>query len=134
MIRKIIVDTHHFKGNHPEACSVEVAHLSSDPEAEDIARLDELAELVPRSPLSPDAENAFSISHDQHVTHLRLNIYPDGGVARLRVLGEVQPDWKSLRVGGDLLDLIAVEHGGVPLSSSDQFFGEAERSASPSKS
>jgi allantoicase len=55
-----------------------------------------------------------------------LNIYPDGGVARLRVWGEARPDWARIRGGAAraLVDLVAVQNGGVPLAASDQFFSE----------
>jgi allantoicase len=55
-------------------------------------------------------------------THLRLRIFPDGGVARLRVYGDVVADWERLRRRGDV-DLAAVEHGGLVVGCSDSFFG-----------
>src|SRR5262249_52820225 len=54
--------------------------------------------------------------------HLRLRIFPDGGVARLRVYGEVAADWDRLRRQGDV-DLAAAANGGVVVACSDMFFG-----------
>src|SRR6185369_14861184 len=66
------------------------------------------------------------------VTHVRLNIFPDGGVARFRVFGRVQPDWDApadlddearAHVALGLRDLAAVKNGGRALACSDAFFG-----------
>ena len=123
VIRAVTVDTNHFRGNHPESCSLEAAALAGPVTARQLARpADRWAEVLPRSPLSGHAENEFQVRHDGRFTHVRLNIYPDGGVARLRVWGEARPDWT--RVGRKRIDLAAVEYGGVPLASSDRFFSE----------
>jgi allantoicase len=125
VIRFVSVDTHHFKGNHPEACSVTAAELTSVPKAPALKKAAERwPEILPRSPLLPDAENEFVTRTDERVTHVRLLIYPDGGVARLRVWGEARPDWERLRGRKRPIDLIAIEHGGVPLAASDDFFSE----------
>ena len=64
--------------------------------------------LLAQSPLNPGAQNLFAITNDQLWTHVRLNIFPDGGVARLRVYGIVVPDWSKVKPS-DLVDLAAVE-------------------------
>jgi allantoicase len=117
------VDTNHFRGNHPEACSLEAVHLGEDPAPD---RLDDVrwTPLVPRSPLTGHSENRFRVNAEDPVTHLRLNIFPDGGVARLRVLGEVRPDWERLAASPGPIDLVSVLHGGIPVAASDQFFSE----------
>ena len=80
-------------------------------------------QILPQLPLTGDTQNPFAIESEQRFTHLRFKIYPDGGVARLRVYGEVVPDWERIeRVGGDI-DLAAVENGGIVLACSDMFFG-----------
>ncbi|MGH7538610.1 MAG: allantoicase [Gemmatimonadales bacterium] len=125
VIRAVTVDTHHFRGNHPEACSLDAATVSG---ASTAARLRELndrwTELLPKTPLRGDSENEFATPGAARTTHVRLNIYPDGGVARLRVWGEARPDWARIRSTRGRVDLVAVEHGGVPLAASDQFFSE----------
>jgi len=78
--------------------------------------------VLAKSPLRGDTENRFAIDNPHRFTHLRFNIFPDGGVARLRVYGEVVPDWTQLDRGGEM-DLAAVEHGGLVLACSDMFFG-----------
>ncbi len=68
-------------------------------------------------------DNYFSISDSGTLTHVRLNIYPDGGVARLRVYGEVAPDWEKICSSKGAVDLAAIEHGGRVLCCNDMFFG-----------
>src|SRR5437879_3857420 len=128
VIRALTVDTNHFRGNHPAECSLDAVDLAGAPTAR---RLHALAgawwERLPRAPLAGHTENDFSIRGDARATHVRLNIYPDGGVARLRVWGEARPDWRRItaaRRGAGPIDLVAVEHGGLPLATSDQFFSE----------
>ena len=119
-ISRVIVDTSYFTGNYPESCSIEGCALErgEDPLADDVA----WSEILPGSPLKGDAENCFSVLDSSRYTHLRLNIYPDGGVARLRVYGEAIPDWRSLPNAVDELDLAAIEHGGRILDCSDKFY------------
>jgi allantoicase len=89
--------------------------------------------ILPELPLTGDSQNPFPIESDERYTHLRFKIYPDGGVARLRVYGEVLPDWKRIkRLGGDI-DLAAVENGGLVLACSDMFFGHRHNLIMPGR-
>ncbi|HYT29510.1 MAG TPA: 2-oxo-4-hydroxy-4-carboxy-5-ureidoimidazoline decarboxylase, partial [Actinomycetota bacterium] len=89
-IHRIEVDTTHFKGNHPESCSVEAARGPGGLEGLD------WREVVPRKKLRPHARHAFDVVDAEPAAHVRLNIFPDGGVARLRVHGRVTDDgWRS---------------------------------------
>ena len=126
IVRGVVVDTSFFKGNYPERCSIEGCDLgSASHETEKQALLSATTHwtpLLPESPLAGDSLNEFAIGAAGRVTHLRLNIFPDGGVARLRVHGEVVPsDGRGPRAE---FDLAAVENGGRIVASSDQFFGE----------
>jgi allantoicase len=120
VIRGVVVDTAFFRGNYPSHCSIEAC--VAKPETPHDA-LDGWVEILPQSPLNGDSENPFDIASPFAWTHLRFHIYPDGGVARLRVYGEVVPDWH--REGGldAMQDLAAIEHGGEVLTCSDMFFG-----------
>jgi allantoicase len=113
VVRGIVVDTSHFKGNFPEACSVEAREGPAS----------EWREILPRSPLAGDAENLFAVADSRRAEEVRLNIFPDGGVARLRVYGTVLPDWERLAREGGEADLAAIENGGLVLAASDMFFG-----------
>jgi len=110
VIRGVDVETTHFKGNFPESCAIEACVEPADWQT-----------ALPRSPLRGDAHNVFDV-YGVEATHVRLQIFPDGGVARLRVYGDVLPDWDALRGRGEL-DLAAALHGGRVVDSSDMFFG-----------
>ena len=122
VIRAFTVDTNHFRGNHPESCSIDAAAGAATGKRA-LQNL-EWVEILPRSPLQGHFENQFRSGRvsDERVTHVRLNIYPDGGVARFRVWGEARPDWRAL--AKQRIDLASVQQGGVPLIASDQFFSE----------
>jgi allantoicase len=85
--------------------------------------------LVPRSAVAGDAANRFDVEAPWRLTHLRLCLYPDGGVARLRAHGEPVPDPRQLPPGG--LDLAALEHGGEVTGCSNRFYGSPRNLISP---
>jgi len=123
VLRGIVVDTAHFRGNYPESCSLDACTVEGYPAPEELSEAD-WTEILPRSPLQGNSKNPFPVERETgRVSHLRFNIYPDGGVARLRVHGEVIPDWARLTRHGGEIDLAAVENGGLVLSCSDMFFG-----------
>jgi allantoicase len=122
IVRGVVVDTAFFRGNYPESCSIEGTSMRADAPVD--ALLDaEWREILPRSPLQGDSENLFDIASNEALTHLRFNIFPDGGVARLRVHGEVVPEWRLVGGLGNEIDLAAAENGGDVLNCSDMFFG-----------
>ena len=131
IVRGFVVDTSFFRGNFPESCSIEGVALAGVPDA---AALEQAKwfELLPKSQLQGDSRNQFAIVSDQPVTHVRLNIFPDGGVARLRVHGEVAADWQRLKQRGQV-DLAAVEHGARVVSASDMFFGHRHNLIRPGR-
>jgi allantoicase len=134
VVRGIVVDTAHFRGNYPQAVSVEAAALSASAAPDDL--LDPAVEwtpLVPRTPIGGHAENAFAIQVERRFTHLRLRLHPDGGVARLRVYGEVAPDPAWLAALGTF-DLVALEHGGTVQDASDRFYSPPEHTILPGRS
>jgi allantoicase len=123
VLRGVVVDTAYFRGNYPESCSLEACAAEGYPAPEEL-REAAWTEVLPRSPLQGDAKNRFAVERESgRVTHLRFNIFPDGGVARLRVYGEVAADWERLARRGGEVDLAAVENGGLVLTCSDMFFG-----------
>lgn len=118
-MRGVVIDTAHFRGNYPPYASVEATTLLGYPTAEEVIAAP-WHTVVDKTDLDGDAANLVRVSApDQLVTHLRLTIYPDGGVARLRVLGEVVPD---PRVLGGRIDLAAVQHGGLIEACSNGYF------------
>jgi len=134
IIRGAVVDTSFFRGNYPEQCSLEACTIDGLPAVEELTNETvQWTEILPPAPLAGDSKNPFVIESEQRVTHLRFKIYPDGGVARLRVYGEVLPDWERLkRIGGEI-DLAAVENGGLVLDCSDMFFGHRHNLIMPGR-
>ena len=119
-VRGVDVDTSFFRGNFPESCALDACDIREVPPIADLTRVNWL-EILPRRSLSGDSHNLMAVDDAPPATHLRLRIFPDGGVARLRVYGEVVADWDRLRERGDV-DLAAVEHGAVVVACSDMFF------------
>ncbi len=133
IVRGVVVDTSFFRGNYPEHCSLDGCHVAGTPSGEMLARDARWREILSKTPLQGDTRNAIEVTDDSAVTHLRLNIFPDGGVARLRVHGQVTPDWPSLVRGGDV-DLAAMENGGWVVVCSDMFFGHRQNLLLPGRS
>jgi allantoicase len=129
VVRGVVVDTSFFRGNYPESCWLEGAVAPADATPEELeSERTAWIELVPRVRLEGDARNAFPVDVPWRVTHLRFHIDPDGGVARLRVHGEVVADPVAVAGPGGaeaapLVDLAALEHGGAVIAASDMFFG-----------
>jgi allantoicase len=126
VIRGIVVDTSFFTGNFPERFSLEGCDLGErHPYNGEKNRLrsekTKWIQIFHETSLKGDSRNLFAIEHTGRFTHLRLKIYPDGGVARLRVHGEALPG-PGLRSPGEI-NLVAVENGGSVIVSSDQFYG-----------
>ncbi|MQA29883.1 MAG: allantoicase [Luteitalea sp.] len=115
------VDTAHFRGNVPEACAIDVCAVDGYPAPATLPNVD-WTEALPRTLLTGDTHNFFAVHDAPRATHLRLRIFPDGGVARLRVYGKVAADWTSLARRGEV-DLAAAEHGAWVVACSDMFFG-----------
>jgi allantoicase len=134
IVRGVLVDTAYFKGNFPEACSIDACFADGihDPGAlagEGIR----WTEILPRTRLQGDSQNFFEVACRYRFTHLRLNIYPDGGVARLRVFGEGLAAWERLDWESAAFDLAAAEHGGLVVACSDMFFGSRHNLIMPGR-
>jgi allantoicase len=133
IIRGVVVDTSFFRGNYPEQCSLEACAIAGQPGVEELLGDDVVwREILPISQLQGDSQNPFQIKNDNRFTHLRFKIFPDGGVARLRVYGEVVPDWKALARRGEI-DLAAAESGALVLACSDMFFGHRHNLIMPGR-
>jgi hypothetical protein len=122
IVHGVNVDTSHFTGNYPSHCSIEAvdmpAGIKPSLHAVDGAPWTTLLE---KTALRGNGENLFPISDRRPWTHVRLSIYPDGGVARLRVYGEVAVDWPT--VGTRAVDLALITNGGLFLAASDLHYG-----------
>ena len=111
-IRGVDVDTSFFTGNYPSHCSIDARDVGTG-----------WTEILPTTPLQGDSHNFIAIDNDQPWSKLRLNIYPDGGVARLRVYGDVLVNWAQITKSGRAVDLAAIGNGGLVLAASDVHYG-----------
>ena len=114
ILRGVDIDTSFFTGNYPPQVSIDAC--VSD---EDVPN-GGWFEVLSLTDLNGDAHHYHDVATDSAVTHLRLNIFPDGGIARLRVYGEVRPDFSSI---AGVVDLLALEHGGRAITCSDEHYG-----------
>jgi allantoicase len=129
VIRGVVVDTAFFRGNYPDSCALWGTTIDDPLDLRALATTT-WTPLIPRSPLEGNTQNKFEVNASQRFTHVRLDIFPDGGVARLRIHGDVAP---QLRKAG-LVDLAALEHGAYVESCSDMFFGSRNNLIKPGPS
>lgn len=120
VVHGVVIDTAFFTGNYPPYASVEACGVEAYPAPEELNAAGWVT-LVPRSPLHGDCRNVFAVKPDRRFTHVRLRIYPDGGVARLRVHGVAVPDPRLFPDG--TLDLAAMENGAQVVGCSNMFYG-----------
>lgn len=128
VVHGVCVDTAWFRGNFPPAISVQGAAIDGYPSPEELDAA-EWFDLVRESPCAGDTENFYEVNCDRYVTHVRLCQHPDGGVARLRVYGEVVADPRFLKAGS--VDLAALENGGSILGCSNMFYSAPSNLIAP---
>lgn len=120
VIHGVDIDTSHFLGNHPPAASLDgCLCVKGDPSENTV-----WTEILSSVNLEQDSSHLHDIINDGIYSHVRLNIYPDGGIARLRIYGEPQCNWDQYD-DSELLDLAALEYGGGAIACSDQAFGSS---------
>ncbi|HEY7502025.1 MAG TPA: allantoicase [Vicinamibacterales bacterium] len=134
VVRGVNVNTRFFTGNFPSHCAIDALDsprplrrsVCHEPGAPWVT-------LVPQSPLCGDCDNFFPVHDDRPWTHLRLNIFPDGGVARLRAYGEATIDWKAIARRGTRIDLASICSGGLVVAASDMHFGARDNMIMPGR-
>jgi allantoicase len=126
IVRGFDVDTSHFTGNYPPACRIEACNVKADP-SEGTA----WTEILSMTPLGPSAHHYLAANSESIWSHVRLHIYPDGGVARLRVFGEPHIDHVAQR--GKTLDLASGLNGGRVIAYSDAHYGAFHRLLAPGR-
>lgn len=128
VVSGIVVDTAFFTGNFPPEISVEGCAVEGYPSPDELAAADWMP-LVPRAAAAGDTANEFAVRNDRRMTHVRLRIYPDGGIARLRVHGQAVPDPRLL--GGGYVDLAALANGAQVTGCSNMFYSAPSNLISP---
>lgn len=133
VVRGVDIDTNHFLGNHPPYASIDA--ICIDEEIKDpstLAQSTAWVEILPRVALKQSAQNIFPVANEKRWTHVRLNIYPDGGVARFRVFGEVSRNWANATPDTQY-DLAAIENGAAVVAANDMFFGNKDNLIMPGR-
>ena len=125
-ISAVEIDTSHFTGNFPPFASIEAAHFAGELPPENA----KWTEILAKTALDGDAQAHFDVQTPGSFTHIRLHIYPDGGIARLRVYGEIDRDWSKISKD-EVFDLAALEWGGRPVGCNDAHFGTPENMIAP---
>jgi allantoicase len=126
-IRGVDVDTSHFTGNYPPAASLEATVSAGDPDERTV-----WTEILPAITLKGSSRNFAPVDNMGVWTHVRLNIFPDGGVARLRVYGEAHNDWAS-KDKSAVYDLVALENGGRAIGWNDAHYNMPEQLLLPGR-
>lgn len=124
-IKALDIDTSFFTGNYPASAAVEACYAPD--ENLDAAHW---CSILPNSLLGPGQHHIFDLQDQQTYTHVRLNIFPDGGVARFRVYGEVQI---QVTDATQSLDLLALQNGGRVVAYSDAHFGHPRNLIKPNR-
>ena len=120
IVRGVVVDTAWFTGNYPPQISVEAAFVPGYPPVEELVDKIEWTTIVERVGVNGDTRNPFKVDSTKRWSHVRLSMYPDGGIARFRVHGEglLDPDFAADMT----LDLAALENGGRITACSNMFY------------
>ena len=130
-IKGFDIDTHFFLGNHPPHASVEATTITDASAITDWEKIN-WQEILPKSPLDAGSQNFFECNSNEIFTHIRLHIYPDGGVARLRVYGQVFKNWEAINPQ-QTMDLAAALNGAQALSCNDMFFSDKSNLLMPNR-
>ena len=131
IIHGVDIDTNHFLGNHPPFASLEACNITATDGNINFDAV-EWKEILPKSPLNPGSQHLFEIEDRNVYSHLRLNIYPDGGVARLKVYGEVVKDWSIVK-DEERIDLASALNGAKSVLCNDMFFSHMDNLIMPGR-
>lgn len=124
------IDTNYFLGNHPPFASLDAFNIK-DVDTDEYEKIN-WVQILPKSPLQPGSQNFYEVNDHNIYTHIRLNIFPDGGVARLKVYGEVVKDW-SMVAEDEELDLAAAVNGAKSVLCNDMFFSHMDNLIMPGR-
>ncbi len=137
VIRGFDIDTNYFRGNAPESVSVEACVSDVEPNADTVWQT-----VLEKASVEAHSQNIFAIgnleidnfevNNDKAYSHIRLNMFPDGGIARLRVYGEADVEWSQF-IDGELIDLAYIKNGGKALLVSDMFFSDKNNLIMPGR-
>ena len=118
-IKKIDVDTSHFNGNQPSMFSIDAAFSKSN----NFKKFN-WKTLLSKKKAKANSHHEFNIKSKSTISHIRLNIFPDGGVARLRVFGSI--DKEKIKFKNKKINLASLNDGATIIACNNEHFGKAE--------
>ena len=124
-VNKIQIDTHHFKGNYPDQCSIQASLIKGKPSAKKIVAISKKwKQLLNKVKLKAHKKHNFrnKLMKKSKINHIRINIFPDGGIARLRVYGDPHPDWSGIDMS-QILEVSSIDSGGRIAGYNDAHYG-----------
>jgi allantoicase len=124
-IKKVDVDTSHFNGNQPAMISIEGANSNSN-------KINQLnwQPLLSKKKTKANSHHYFTVNSNKVFTHIKFNIFPDGGVARLRLYGSIA---KSNKLKNKKINLASLLDGSSVIACNNEHFGKAENILAPGK-
>jgi allantoicase len=123
-INKVDIDTSYFNGNQPSKISLEACFCKKKIPNKNYKWFT----ILKKKTTNPNSHHFFNINNKSIFTHIKLNIYPDGGVARLRVYGSMEVKKKF---GKKIINLTSVLNGATPIACNSEHFGRAENILAP---
>jgi len=123
----INIDTSYFNGNHPKYASVEGCSNNKKNLGKNVT----WKTILKKSRIKPNTENFFSIKKNETFTHIKLNIFPDGGVARLRLFGKISLNKSSFK--NNKIELSSILNGTSIVAVNNEHFGKAENILAPGR-
>lgn len=130
-VAAVEVDTTYFSGNHAPAISVEACYIEPGQKITSETKFDE---VVSKTECGPSQRHFFVRTEgptQRGYSHVKLHMYPDGGIARFRVYGTPLPVFPAVK--SDIIDMAAVANGGVSIACSDQHFSSADNLLLPGR-
>ena len=125
-VSKVDVDTSHFNGNQPSMVSLEACYSKSN----NFKKFN-WKTLIGKRKTKANSHHIFSSSSKKVFTHIKLNIFPDGGVARLRLYGNILKENNNLK--NKKINLAALLNGASIIACNNEHFGKAENILAPGK-
>ena len=124
-ISKVDIDTSHFSGNHPAQASLQACYSNKRIPGKNSRWIT----ILKKKTTKATSHHFFSIKNKSVFTHIKLNIYPDGGVARLRIYGSIATE--KINFGKKIINLSSVLNGASIIACNNQHFGKAENILAP---
>jgi len=123
-INKVDIDTSYFSGNQPSKISLEACFSKKNLPSKNFKWIT----ILKKKSVKANSHHFFKIKNNSIFSHVKLNIYPDGGVARLRIYGTMQTKKKF---GKKIMNLTSVLNGANPIACNNEHFGRAENILAP---